>query len=170
MNLQGMGANIGGMGDGCVDNITFRNITLDHPSLAGIEIKTEHGADNNSFIRNVLYEDIVFKDSMNSSCCPCVSITAQYGGPGAYPGQFLPRISNITYRNIDQRGCDTAVRLQCDEGYRCKNVTFDGVETSEDTPPFVVNNVDCTAGGVTGSGVATGCAPNFHRFLDLSQM
>ena len=35
-----------------MDNVTFRNITLDHPSLAGIEIKTEHGDDNNSFVSN----------------------------------------------------------------------------------------------------------------------
>jgi hypothetical protein len=87
---RGMGANIGGMGDGCVDNVTFRDITLDHPSLAGIEIKTEHGPDNESFISNVLYENIVFKESINASCCPCVSITAQYGGPGAcVPDTFI---------------------------------------------------------------------------------
>ena len=48
----GMGANVDGLGSGCVDNVTFRNITLDHPSLAGIEIKTEHGDDNNSFVSN----------------------------------------------------------------------------------------------------------------------
>ena len=40
------GANIGGMGSGCVDNVTFRDILLDHPSLAGVQIKTENGKDN----------------------------------------------------------------------------------------------------------------------------
>ena len=31
-----MGANIGGLGSGCVDNVTFRDVLLDHPSLAGV--------------------------------------------------------------------------------------------------------------------------------------
>jgi polygalacturonase len=73
---RGMGANIGGMGSGCVDNITFRHIVLDHPSLAGVEIKTENGKDNHSFISNINYENISFSKSLNASGFPCVSITA----------------------------------------------------------------------------------------------
>ena len=44
--LRGMGINIGGMGSGCVQNITFRDVLLDRPSLMGMEIKTENGAKN----------------------------------------------------------------------------------------------------------------------------
>jgi hypothetical protein len=39
----------------CVQNITFKDITV-LPSLGGIEIKTEMGNDNNSFVRDVLYQ------------------------------------------------------------------------------------------------------------------
>ena len=150
-----MGVNIEGMGKGCVDNITIRNISLDHPSLAGIEIKTEHGDDNESFVSNVLYEDIVFKKSMNASCCPCVSITAAYGKPGAYIGKHLPQIFNVTYRNIDARGRSNPVTLQCDESTPCENIVFDSVQTNSD---FVVNNTECSASDVA-PGNATGCQP-----------
>lgn len=149
-----MGANIGGMGDGCVDNITFRNITLDHPSLAGIEIKTEHGDDNNSFVSNVVYEDIRFTKSINASCCPCVSITSQYGGPNAYPGKTLPRIFNVSYRNIDQRGCNNPITLKCDRSSPCTNISFDSVQTNYN---FVVNHTQCNAVDVS-PGLAVGCS------------
>ena len=42
------------MGDGCVNNITFKDITLDHPSLMGTQIKTENGNDNQSCVGNRL--------------------------------------------------------------------------------------------------------------------
>ena len=79
-----------------MDNITFRNIHLDHPSLCGIQIKTENGRDNRSFISNILYQNISFARSLNASSFPCVSITADYRGDGhGYIGQYLPRISNV---------------------------------------------------------------------------
>ena len=75
---------------------TFRDIHLDHPSLCGIQIKTENGRDNRSFISNILYQNISFDRSLNASSFPCVSITADYRGDGhGYIGQYLPRISNV---------------------------------------------------------------------------
>ena len=117
-------------------------------------------------VRPVLYEDVRFKDSINASCCPCVSITAQYGGADAYPGKFLPRISNVTYRNIDQRGCSNPVTLACNAEAPCEGIVLDGVQTNED---FVVNNTDCVAKDVVGgrpSGCRAGVAalgPTSHR-------
>ena len=75
-------------------------------------------------------EDIRFIDSMNTSCCPCTSITAQYGGAGAYPGKYLPRVFNVTYRRVDQRGCNTPVVLECDEAAPCENIVLEGIQTS----------------------------------------
>ena len=69
---------------------------MDHPSLCGIQIKTENGRDNRSFISNILYQNISFDRSLNASSFPCVSITADYSGDGhGYIGQYLPRISNV---------------------------------------------------------------------------
>ena len=152
--FRGMGANIGGMGSGCVDNITFRDIVLDHPSLCGAEIKTENGGDNRSFVSNVLYDNITFKHSLNASGFPCVSITADYDGDGhGYIGKFLPNITNISYRNLDLSGCSTPITLKCNSSSHCHGIRFDGVRTDRQ---FVCENVDCVAVNVTG-GEASGC-------------
>ena len=152
--LRGMGANIGGMGSGCVDNITFRDIELRRPSLAGVEIKTENGKDNSSFISNVLYENVSFVSSLNASGFPCVGITAAYRGDGhGYIGQFQPLISNITFRGLDLLGCNAPVTLECASDFPCTNVSFEGVKTAQN---FVVNSTNCTAIDV-GTGRATGC-------------
>ena len=144
------------MGSGCVDNITFRDIELRRPSLAGVEIKTENGKDNSSFISNVLYENVTFASSLNASGFPCVSITAAYRGDGhGYKGKFQPWISNITFRGVNLLGCNTPVTLKCASDFPCTNVSFEGVKSAQN---FVVNNTECTAVDV-GPGRATGCRP-----------
>lgn len=153
--FRGMGANIGGMGDGCVDNITFRDIMLDHPSLAGIEIKTENGNDNRSYVSNVLYENITLKDSLNASCCPCVSITAAYTGDGhGYAGRYLPKISNVTFKDVDASGCSTPITMACNASQPCQGISFDNVVTG--AALICDNVVGCSAVNVT-SGMAGCC-------------
>ena len=152
--LRGMGANIGGMGSGCVDNITFRDIDLQRASLDGVYIKTENGKDNSSFISNVLYDNVSFVASLNASGFPCVSISAAYRGDGhGYVGQYQPRISNISFHNLDLSGCSTPVTLECARSFPCINVSFDGVKTTRN---FATNNTQCTAVAVR-PGTATGC-------------
>ena len=48
------------------------------------------------------------------------------------PGNFLPRVSNVTYRNVDQRGCSTPVVLLCNASFPCEHIVFDGVKTYAD--------------------------------------
>ena len=89
-----------------------------------------------------------------------MAITADYTGDGhGYAGQYLPKISNVTFRDMDLLGCSTPVTLQCNSRFPCANVTLDGVKTTAD---FVVNNTDCTARGVAPAK-ATGCAPGLGK-------
>ena len=145
--FRGMGVNIGGMGEGCVQNVTFRDVHLEPISLAGAEIKTEHGSDNASFIHDVLYQNITFRASAyNASAYPCLSITAHYAERGQnFSGLTLPKISNVAFRDIDLGGCEMPVELLCDEAQPCENVSFSRV-----TAPggFVCENVSCTASDV----------------------
>ena len=151
---RGMGANIGGMGNGCVDNITFKDIVLDHPSLMGAQIKTENGKDNRSFVSNVLYQNVSFRNSLNASGYPCLSITADYTGDGhGYAGKSFPKISNVSYRDIDLRGCSTPITLKCSDKQPCEGISLDSVRTAE---AVVCENVDCTAVNVT-AGMAKCC-------------
>ena len=145
--FRGMGANIGGMGSGCVQNITFRDITI-LPSLGGIEIKTEMGADNNSFIRDVLYSNITFVNSLNDSGFPCLLIHSDYAEHGKnFSGGFYPKISSIAYLDVDTRqGCTTPVTMRCartrDGHDMCSDISFSGLDSSG----FACLNVDgCTA-------------------------
>lgn len=127
---RGMGINIGGMGDGCVDNVTFRDVLLDHPSLMGAEIKTENGNDDRSYVANVLYQNITFRDALNATNFPCIEITAAYTGDGhGYAGKYLPKVSNVTYRDVDARGCSQPITLTCNASQPCENVAFAGVRT-----------------------------------------
>ena len=152
--FRGMGANIGGMSDGCVDNITFKDILLDHPSLEGAEIKSENGKDNASFISNVLYQNITFRDSLNATGFPCVHVTSEYRGDGhGYAGPFFPKISNITFRDVDALGCSDPITVQCNATQPCESIRFERVETGT---PFVCANVQCTAANVS-SGAAKEC-------------
>ena len=153
---RGMGINIGGMGTGCVDNITFRDVLLDHPSLMGAEIKTENGKDNRSFISNVVYDNITFRNSLNASGFPCLSITADYTGDGhGYAGRFLPKISNITFRNVDLGGCSTPVTVRCNASAPCEGVVFDNIRTDRE---FVCENVNCFAQNVTKDKASRCCS------------
>lgn len=153
--FRGMGANIGGMGDGCVDNITFKDLVIDHPSLMGAEIKTENGKDNRSFVSNVLYHNVTFRRSLNASGFPCVQVTAAYSGDGhGYIGEHLPRISNVTYRDVDARGCSTPISVMCNASQPCTGFVFDGIDTDV---PFRCAHVDCTARRVSGSAAAACC-------------
>ena len=92
-----------------------------------LQIKTENGKDNHSFISNVLYENITFLASLNASGFPCVAITAAYTGDGhGYAGAFLPAISNVSFRSIDARGCSTPITIACNASQPCTGVRFDG--------------------------------------------
>ena len=143
------------MGDGCVDNVTFRNIHIDHPSLCAVEIKTEQGKDNASFISNVLYENISIVNSMNASEFPCVSIIADYDGDGhPYDGKFLPRIANITFKDVDSLGCSTPIVLNCNPKFPCTNISFNQVKTLKNMTCQGVD--DCSAVDV-GPGSAACC-------------
>ena len=152
--FRGMGTNIGGLGDGCVENVTFKDILLDHPSLNAVEIKTENGKDNRSFISNILYQNITVKNSLNAPGFPCIEITASYSGDGhGYAGQNLPKISNVSFRDIDLRGCSTPITMKCNASQPCEAISFDSIVTGE---AFVCENVDCTAVNVT-RGMADCC-------------
>ena len=159
---RGMGINIGGMGSGCVDNITFRDVLLDHPSLCGAEIKTENGRDNRSFVSNVLYDNITFRRSLNATGFPCVSITAAYRGDGhGYAGPYLPKISNISFMNVDMRGCATPVTVRCNASAPCEGVVFDNIRTDEE---FVCEHVNCFAENVTKDRARQCCSTHKNVF------
>lgn len=152
----GMGANIGGMGDGCVDNVTFRNLYIDHPSLCAVEIKTEHGKDNASFVSNVHYENVTITKSMNASQFPCISIIADYEGDGhPYDGNFLPRISNVSFKDVNSLGCATPIVINCDPKFPCINVTFTHIGMNKNMTCAGVD--ECSAVGVAPGNCCPVC-------------
>ena len=91
---------------------------------------------------------------------PCVQLTSRYTGDGhGYVGKFFPRVSNVSYTDLDLRGCATPVTLTCNASFPCERLSFDGVRTSE---PFVCENVDCTAVNVSGGAAASCCRQCRH--------
>ena len=110
------------------------------------------GKDNASFIKDILYDNITFRDSLNSSGFPCAEISADYRGDGhGYVGSFLPHISNVKYKNVDLSGCSTPMTMRCNGRFPCRNISFEGVVTGVD---FVCANVSCSASGVAGGHAA----------------
>ena len=123
-------------------------------NMAGAEIKTENGKDNRSFVSNVVYQNISFRNSLNASGFPCLSITAEYTGDGhGYAGKSYPKISNVSYRDIDLRGCSTPITLKCSVKQPCEGISLEGVRTAV---AVVCESVDCTAVNVT-AGMAKCC-------------
>ena len=47
----------------CIQNITFHNITMDHP-IKGIYVKTNPGDSGSGLIKDILYSNMVIKRSL----------------------------------------------------------------------------------------------------------
>lgn len=155
--VRGMGVNIGGMNSGCVQNVTFRNITLDPASLEGLQIKTMAGTDPNSFVRDVLYDGVVFRGSLNATNFPCVDIMSGYiEQRQTFEGPYFPKISNVTFKNVDALPCPPA-RVNCSSVQPCIGIFFKN---------FTGNGVSCRNADCFLESAPAPSAPSLRLFTD----
>jgi len=158
----GYGSNIGiNPNGGCARNITFKNITMKDMAGAGAVIKTENLTDPNSFIVDVLWQDIHINGSRNSQE-GCVGVTSIYQGGDKFKGPYTATIANITWMRVQAMRCNLPGMLWCPSYHPCLNLTFDEVRVSQDSPRNFscickanekVNGLPC---GPTTSGFAHG--------------
>ena len=152
----------------CIDNVIARRLTFDTP-LKALYIKPNPSNDPNAFgaITNIVYEDIVIKNSLWWPIYVGLQQQDQPGSGGGTGCSFIfplfnstcpsdPRVTvaNITYRNIDIYGgiCAPGL-LMANETNPGTGFIFDAViGHNVSTWPFVgyyVNNVHGTTSGGT---------------------
>jgi len=136
----GYGSNIGiNPSGGCARNITFKNITMKDMAGAGAVIKTENLTDPNSFIVDVLWQDIRINGSRNSQG-GCVGVSSIYGGGDKFQLPYVAKVANITWMRVQGMRCNLPGMLWCSPYRPCLNLTFEEVRVSQDSP----RNFSCT--------------------------
>ncbi|CAK5262362.1 unnamed protein product [Mycena citricolor] len=118
------GCNIGSFGAGntnvSVQNVWYRNVTLNETSDAGIMIKSY--PDNIGFVRNITYHDFTLIEPDFP-----LYIGVFWRGNGIDTGKL--EISDVHFDGISGFGSTTrpAVLLDCNAATPCKNITFESV-------------------------------------------
>eukprot|EP01052_Picozoa_sp_SAG31_P041082 SAG31_NODE_6128_length_2156_cov_8.377735_1_plen_101_part_00 len=74
---NGYGAAVGSVSTGCIERVSFRNLTIDSPGC-GCWIKLTNGSDPNAFVRDISWTDIWVNGQSDTDQCGVVSISALY--------------------------------------------------------------------------------------------
>lgn len=137
---HGHGASIGSCGSNtALENITFRNIVFNKTGTAA-KIKTHAGA-KNSFVRDVLWENLVLYDAKQS-----ISIDMFYDHGVNETTDFA--ISNISIRNLTSYGTHdeegkkvTPGIFHCQESSPCTDIHLQNIRHIDSKEPFDCYNV-----------------------------
>ena len=94
---HGHGCSIGSVGEGCVRDVIFRNITMERQQN-GCRVKT-YITDQPGTVHNISWEDITMKDVDR-----CITVNANYRTPPSHPKQCVS-VSALSFTNITATGC-----------------------------------------------------------------
>lgn len=116
---MGHGMSIGSVGSGCVENVVFRQNTVDSTS-SGCRIKTHQAQSGRGTIKNITYSNIQIKNTDT-----CVTVNGFYQSSLAKDDDDLVKISDLTYEHITGHGCSTGAEFLCHESMPCTDITLD---------------------------------------------
>ena len=85
--VNGYGAAIGSVSTGCVERVSFRNLTIDNAGC-GCWIKLTNGTVSGAFVRDVAWTDVRVTGQSDNDQCGVVSISALYE-ESSYSGRFV---------------------------------------------------------------------------------
>jgi len=153
--FRGHGASIGSIPSGCVQNVVFRNISI-NGQMAGCNLKsygTEAG-----FIKNITWQDIKL---INTEYC--IHINGNYkpsfGDPQTPPLGDSVQVSDIFLTNIQGTNCHYPAVFNCEPTAPCENIYLDNVNVAAGA---TVKTMECSYahGSVAGTIQPASCLQN----------
>eukprot|EP01047_Picozoa_sp_COSAG01_P011840 COSAG01_NODE_523_length_15948_cov_161.993690_6_plen_443_part_00 len=150
----GHGCSIGSVGDGCVENVVFRNITM-RKQECGCRVKTY--SKSAGYVHNITWRGITIEDTGD-----CVTVNANYKPLPPNPTNFID-VRGLTFKDIVGKDCANPPEFVCPEQAPCKGITLDNVKLSgKDSKHFKMNCLN--ADGTAADGVVpTSCLKKAAR-------
>ncbi len=141
--LQGHGCSIGSVGEGCVENVMFRNITMGSQDN-GIRLKTY--SDQPGYVRNITWRDIHMKDTKN-----CITINANYKPPPPNPTAWI-NVSDLNIFNVVGLNCENDPEFICPSELPCTDIALENIQLYGSNNEQSTLHMDCEH----AHGVASG--------------
>eukprot|EP00928_Gymnodinium_smaydae_P026412 TRINITY_DN20757_c0_g1_i1.p1 TRINITY_DN20757_c0_g1~~TRINITY_DN20757_c0_g1_i1.p1 ORF type:complete len:346 (-),score=34.69 TRINITY_DN20757_c0_g1_i1:145-1182(-) len=115
---KGHGCSIGSVGEGCVENVVFRNITM-VGEMFGCRVKTYSSKPGH--VRNITWADIRMQDTS-----ACLTVNANYKPLPPHPTSFI-EVSQLTFRNIKGSRCGQPPQFICPAQSPCREVSLSDI-------------------------------------------
>jgi len=129
---RGHGASIGSIGQGCIQDVTFRHITITN-QLSACRIKAYN--EGVGYVRNIVWDNIDISNTKD-----CIQIDSNYK-PSLVPDASI-EISNITFSAITGTGCSVPGAFTCQAAAPCEGIHLINVDVSKNAKVDTITCVD----------------------------
>jgi len=136
---RGHGCSIGSVGKGCIQNVMFRNITMDR-QMGGCVVKTYN--QDIGKIHNITWQDITITNTTR-----CLYVNTNYHNSTATP---QIQITNLNYIDITGSSCREPADFICQDKLPCTGIKLENVDIAKDAK---VPTMTCTAAHGTAVNV-----------------
>ena len=139
---KGHGCSIGSVGKGCVENVIFRNVTM-NDQQNGCRIKSY--SDEEGYVRNITWTGIKMERTS-----ACITVNAQYKPTPKGATHFIS-VSDIHFNDITGSGCKTEAEFLCPAQSPCTGIELSNVDVSGGK----AMNCENAFGHATGTSIAS---------------